>query len=46
VGGVVGLLPGRQFIGLVPAAVRDHQAGARVAAVSDDGGPPDGGFRT
>lgn len=46
VGGVVLLLPSRQFDLAAFAAVRDDQAGAPIAAVRDDGGPADGGLRT
>jgi hypothetical protein len=46
VGGIVLLLPSRQFGLAAFAAVRDDQAGAPIAAVRDDRGPADGGLRT
>lgn len=46
VGGAVSLSPDREFGPAFLAAVRDDQPGAPVAAVGDDGGVANRGFRT
>ncbi|GGW79788.1 hypothetical protein GCM10010320_72270 [Streptomyces caelestis] len=45
-GGVVFLVPGREFSLALLAAVRDEQAGALVSAVRDHRRPANGGLRT